>query len=128
MSKKQIARTIKERWRTEIAYEEMKLELGLDHYEGRSFPGWNHHISVVLSCYAFVAAERLRRPPPRRPGFVLLVRTSSRPERHFADSFATVRMAIARVIAGWLPRCPFCRRASAPETRRTRPAALARTR
>lgn len=47
-----------------IAYEEMKQELGLDHYEGRSLPGWNHHISVVLSCYAFVAAERLRRFSP----------------------------------------------------------------
>lgn len=64
MSKKEIVRIIKERWRTEIAYEEMKQELGLDHYEGRSFPGWNHHISVVLSCYAFVAAERLRRFSP----------------------------------------------------------------
>jgi len=64
MSKKHIARTIKERWRTEIAYEEMKQELGLDHYEGRSFPGWNHHVSVVLACYAFVAAERLRRFSP----------------------------------------------------------------
>ena len=64
MSKKQIVRTIRERWRTEIAYEEMKQELGLDHYEGRSYPGWNHHVSVVLSCYAFVAAERLRRFSP----------------------------------------------------------------
>lgn len=36
MSKKHIARTIKERWRTERAYEELKGELGLDHYEGRS--------------------------------------------------------------------------------------------
>lgn len=64
MSKKQIARTIKERWRTERAYEELKDELGLDHYEGRSFPGWNHHVSVVLCCYAFVVGERLRRFPP----------------------------------------------------------------
>lgn len=67
MSRKQIVRTIKERWRTEIAYEEMKVELGLDHYEGRSFPGLNHHISVVLSCYSFVAAERLRRFSPSAP-------------------------------------------------------------
>ena len=64
MSKKHIVRTIKERWRTEIAYEEMKQELGLDHYEGRSFPGKNHQVSVVLTCYAFVAAERLRRFDP----------------------------------------------------------------
>jgi SRSO17 transposase len=66
MSKKRIVRTIKERWRTERAYEELKGELGLDHYEGRSFPGWNHHVSVVLCCYAFVVGERLRRFPPSR--------------------------------------------------------------
>jgi SRSO17 transposase len=70
MSKKQIVRTLKERWRTERAYEELKGELGLDHFEGRSFPGWNHHVSVVLCCYAFVVAERVRLFPPsaRRPG------------------------------------------------------------
>ena len=64
MSKKQIVRVLMERWRTEQAYEEMKGELGLDHYEGRSYPGWHHHISVVLSCYAFVVAERRRLFPP----------------------------------------------------------------
>jgi len=64
MSKKQIVRLLKERWRTEQAYQEMKGELGLDHFEGRSFPGWHHHISVVLSCYAFVVAERRRLFPP----------------------------------------------------------------
>lgn len=60
MSKKQIVRTVKERWRTERAYEELKGELGLDHFEGRSFPGWHHHVSVVLACYAFVVSERVR--------------------------------------------------------------------
>lgn len=64
MSKKRIVRTLKERWRTEYAYEELKGELGLDHFEGRSFPGWHHHISVVLSCYAFVVAERSRHFSP----------------------------------------------------------------
>ncbi len=57
-------RIIKERWRTERAYEELKGELGLDHFEGRSFPGWHHHVSVVLSCYAFIVAERVRRFSP----------------------------------------------------------------
>lgn len=60
MSKKQIVRKYKERYRTEQAYEEMKGELGLDHFEGRRFRGWHHHVSVVLSCYAFVVAERAR--------------------------------------------------------------------
>lgn len=64
MSKTQIVRIMKERWRTERAYEELKGELGLDHFEGRSFPGWHHHISVVVSCYAFIVSERVRRFPP----------------------------------------------------------------
>lgn len=64
MSKKQIVRVLKERYRTERVYEEMKGELGLDHFEGRSFPGWHHHVSVALCCYAFVIAERMRHFPP----------------------------------------------------------------
>jgi SRSO17 transposase len=64
MSKKQVVRILQERWRTEQAYSELKGELGLDHFEGRSFPGWHHHVTVVLCCYAFVVAERVRRFPP----------------------------------------------------------------
>jgi SRSO17 transposase len=64
MSRKAIVRLFKERWRTERMYEDLKGELGLDHFEGRSFPGWHHHISVVLSCYAFVVAELVRAFPP----------------------------------------------------------------
>ena len=41
----------------------LKGELGLDHYEGRRFPGWHHHVSVALCCYAFIVAERVRRFP-----------------------------------------------------------------
>jgi SRSO17 transposase len=64
MSKKEIVRILKERWRTEKAYEELKEELGLDHFEGRSFTGWHHHITVVLCCYAFIVTERMRHFPP----------------------------------------------------------------
>lgn len=64
MSRKQIVRICKERWRTERMYEDLKGELGLDHFEGRSFPGWHHHVSVVLCCFAFVVAERVRAFPP----------------------------------------------------------------
>jgi len=68
MSHKQIVRIIKERWRTERMYEDLKGELGLDHFEGRSFPGWHHHVSVVIACYAFVVAERSRAFPPSAAG------------------------------------------------------------
>jgi hypothetical protein len=64
MSKKEIIRLLKERWRTERMYEDLKGELGFDHFEGRSFPGWHHHVSVVLCCYAFVVAERRPRFSP----------------------------------------------------------------
>jgi SRSO17 transposase len=64
MSKKQLVRLFKERYRTERVYEEMKGELGLDHFEGRSFPGWHHHVSVAICCYVFVVTERMRHFPP----------------------------------------------------------------
>ena len=67
-TKKRFIRFIKQRWRTERAYEDLKGELGFDHYEGRTYPGWHHHVTVALCCYAFVVAERARRFPPSARG------------------------------------------------------------
>jgi SRSO17 transposase len=67
-TKKQLIRLVMQRWRTERVYEDLKGELGLDHYEGRRFPGWHHHVSVALCCYAFILAERVRRFPPSARG------------------------------------------------------------
>ncbi|WP_438026084.1 IS701 family transposase [Sorangium sp. So ce233] len=53
-----VVRMLKQRWRTERVYQDLKEELGLDHYEGRRFQGWHHHVSVVLACSAFITAER----------------------------------------------------------------------
>ena len=64
VTKKWLVRQVKQRWRTERAYQDMKGELGLDHFEGRRYPGWHHHVSAVLSCYAFLVAERARYSPP----------------------------------------------------------------
>jgi len=66
-SEKRLIRLLKQRWKTERVYQDLKGELGLDHYEGRRYSGWHHHVSVALCCYAFVVAERARRffPPPR---------------------------------------------------------------
>ena len=64
MSKRQLVRFLKERWRTERVYQELKTELGLDHFEGRRFRGWHHHVTVALCCHAFITAERLRALPP----------------------------------------------------------------
>lgn len=64
MTRKKLVRIVMQRWRIERSYEDLKGEFGLDHYEGRRFPGWHHHVSVVLACYAFVVAERVRAFPP----------------------------------------------------------------
>lgn len=55
---------IKERWRTERMNEDLKGEVGFDHYEGRGWIGWNHHMSVVLCAYALLLGERLVAFPP----------------------------------------------------------------
>jgi SRSO17 transposase len=64
----ELVRIIKERWRTERVYEDLKGELGLDHFEGRRFQGWHHHVSVALTCFAFLVAERARRFSPSAVG------------------------------------------------------------
>jgi SRSO17 transposase len=68
MTTKQLVRIVMQRWRTERIYEDLKNELGLDHFEGRKFSGWHHHVSVALCCYAFVATERVRHFPPSTRG------------------------------------------------------------
>ncbi|BDU76763.1 IS701 family transposase [Mesoterricola sediminis] len=60
----QLVRTTKLRWRIERDYQEMKDELGLDHYEGRGWRGLHHHLSLCAATYAFIVAERSRLSPP----------------------------------------------------------------
>jgi SRSO17 transposase len=64
----QLVRIFKSRWRIERSYEDLKGELGLDHYEGRSWVGWHHHVTVALACYAFLVAEQSRSFPPSAAG------------------------------------------------------------
>jgi SRSO17 transposase len=53
------------RWRIEHDYRELKDALGLDHFEGRSWRGWHHHVTLVSVAHGFLTTERLRRPPTR---------------------------------------------------------------
>lgn len=53
------------RWRIEQDYRELKDALGLDHFEGRTWRGWNHHVTLVSVAHAFLTLERRRRPPAR---------------------------------------------------------------
>lgn len=56
----QIVRFAHQRWAIEQQYQELKTELGLDHFEGRTFPGWHHHVVLTAITYNFLQAERHR--------------------------------------------------------------------
>jgi SRSO17 transposase len=56
---RQLVGLAKLRWRVEHDYRELKDALGLDHFEGRSFKGWHHHVTLVAIAHAFVTLERL---------------------------------------------------------------------
>ncbi len=52
-------RLAKIRWRIEHDYRELKHGLGLDHFEGRSWTGWHHHVTLVTAAHAFLTEQRL---------------------------------------------------------------------
>jgi SRSO17 transposase len=56
----ELVRLGKLRWRIEHDYRELKDVLGLDHFEGRSYRGWHHHVTLVSLAHAFLTLERLR--------------------------------------------------------------------
>ena len=60
-----LVRLGKLRWRIEHDYRELKDALGLDHFEGRSYRGFNHHVTLVSVAHAFLTLERRR--GERRP-------------------------------------------------------------
>jgi SRSO17 transposase len=59
-SLRQLVRFAHQRWAIEQQYQDLKTELGLDHFEGRTFPGWHHHVVLSAITYNFLQAERSR--------------------------------------------------------------------
>lgn len=51
------------RWRVERDYQDMKQETGFEHYEGRGWPGFHHHLTICLAAHAFLASQRKLFPP-----------------------------------------------------------------
>ena len=62
----QLARLARLRWMIELDYKQLKGELGLDHYEGRSYAGFHHHCSLVTAAHGFLTLER-QNPNRQRP-------------------------------------------------------------
>jgi SRSO17 transposase len=54
-----LARLARLRWTIELDYRQLKGQLGLDHYEGRSWLGWYHHTALVTAAHGFLTLERL---------------------------------------------------------------------
>lgn len=50
----------KMRWWIEQNYQQLKDQLGLDHFEGRSWTGWHHHVTLTMIAYGFLVLEKLR--------------------------------------------------------------------
>ena len=58
-SLKTLVRLAKIRWRVEHDYRELKTGLGIDHFEGRSLPGWHRHVTLTVLAQAFCVQLRL---------------------------------------------------------------------
>jgi SRSO17 transposase len=56
---RRLVRLAKLRWRVEQNYQQQKEELGLDHYEGRGYLGWHHHVTLNMVAYGFLLLETL---------------------------------------------------------------------
>lgn len=60
----ELIRMAKLRWRIERGYQVLKDQLGMDHFEGRTWRGFHHHCSLAIAAYAFLTAEEARLFPP----------------------------------------------------------------
>jgi SRSO17 transposase len=56
-----LVRLAHQRWAIEQQYQELKTELGFDHFEGRTWPGWQHHAVLTAVAHAYIQRERMRR-------------------------------------------------------------------
>ena len=84
-----LVRMVKIRWWIEQGYQQLKDELGLDHYEGRRWQGWHHHVTLTMMAFAFLALERLRAK-----------KTSGLPSPR-----PTIRRDLRRMLALWTDTC-----------------------
>ena len=93
---------IKARWACEQAHQQLKEELGLDHFEGRSWTGLHHHALLTMMALAFLQHLRLRQPLQASP---------SRPDAPGPPPSPTLP-TVRRAVLAWLmpSSCPICGR------------------
>jgi len=95
------------RWRIERDYQELKQEVGLGHYEGRSWPGFHHHATLCIAIYGFLISER-ETIPPSGPGLSRRFEKPALPSgyrpRGAANPAATARPRLDRDAAPQISR------------------------
>jgi SRSO17 transposase len=98
---KTLAGAIKARWVCEQAHQQLKEELGLDHFEGRSWQGLHRHALMTMIAFAFLQARRLKAAGRKK-------RSPSPPPQ---PSLPAIRQAIViQLSRPPPPMCPHCRR------------------
>jgi SRSO17 transposase len=106
------------RWPVEQGYQQMKEELGLDHFEGRSWQGFHRHAVLVMLAYGFLTLERLRLQQQRPEGPATAI-PALKKKRRCGESdesggprltLPAVRRALQRLLLPTCPlECPYCR-------------------
>ena len=90
-----LARLARMRWKMELDYKQLKGELGLDHYEGRSWLGWYHHTALVTAAHGFLT---LGAPSPFSPAVGL--------------TLPKAVLLMQPIFKCWTGRCQTCQQAS----------------
>jgi SRSO17 transposase len=78
---RQLVDIAKLRWRIERDYQELKQEVGLDHFEGRGWRGFHHHATMCIAAYGFLISER-ETIPPSGPRSAALFQSPALPQGH----------------------------------------------
>jgi len=97
-----LAATIKARWICEQAHQQMKEELGLDHFEGRSWQGLHRHALMTMIAYAFLQHRRLAATAPKKknqrtPASANSARRAPRHSRTFRSTTAAAMPALSKM-------------------------------
>ncbi|MFI5091470.1 MAG: IS701 family transposase [Terriglobales bacterium] len=91
-----LATTIKARWICEQAHQQLKEELGLDHFEGRSWQGLHRHALMTMIAYAFLQHRRLAKARREKKNQRATTSTNptSRAQRHRRAHHSTAASAM----------------------------------
>jgi SRSO17 transposase len=90
LSLKRLVAVAHGRWRIEQDYQQLKEELGLDHFEGRSWRGWHHHVTLVMLAHAFLRLEQ------------------ARGRRVVSWTLPQTRRELQRLLCTWTGVCCYC--------------------